>query len=103
MVRVVLAPDVVERFDEVADAVRDTNEPVIVERDGTPQLVLLSPDEFERLRRQDAERAWAVIERVQERNAERDPDAVLADVTAVVEEIRQERYDERQRAGTRRP
>ena len=38
---------------------------------------------------------WAVIERLQARNADVDPDEVLADVTAAVDEVRQEMYAER--------
>ena len=39
---------------------------------------------------------WVVIERLQARNADADPDAVIADVTAAVAEVRQEMYAERQ-------
>ena len=46
--------------------------------------------------------AWAAIEKVQERNADKDPDEVLADVTAEVEAVRQEMYEEQKAAKRRR-
>jgi PHD/YefM family antitoxin component YafN of YafNO toxin-antitoxin module len=81
----------------ILDAVCETREPVIIESDGIASAVMISPDEYERFRREQLERDWAVIQQVQERNADKDPDEVLRDVTAVVEEVRQELYDERQR------
>ncbi len=39
------------------------------------------------------ERFWRAIERIGERNADKDPDEVLRDVTELVEEVRQERYE----------
>ena len=44
------------------------------------------------------ERAWAVVERVRDHNADKDPDEILADVTAEVEAVRQELYERRQAA-----
>ena len=39
------------------------------------------------------ERFWRAVERIGKRNADKDPDDVLRDVTEVVEEVRQERYE----------
>ncbi|MBI2861444.1 MAG: hypothetical protein HYX89_01345 [Chloroflexi bacterium] len=44
-----------------------------------------------RPREEDAD--WSVLDRLAERNADKDPDEVLRDVTAVVEEVRRERYE----------
>jgi len=41
---------------------------------------------------------WAIIERIGERNKHLDPDEVLRHVTEIVEEVRQELYEEEQRA-----
>lgn len=54
----------------------------------------MCPDQFELLeteKQQCRERMWEAIERIGERNADKDPDEVLADVTAVVAEVRRER------------
>ncbi|HSH81134.1 MAG TPA: type II toxin-antitoxin system Phd/YefM family antitoxin [Herpetosiphonaceae bacterium] len=79
---------------DVLGSVYYTKEPVIVEKNGKPVAVIISPEDFRRLQEEDA-RDWAVIQAVGERHAEQDPDAVLADVTAEVEAVRREMYAER--------
>ena len=59
-------------------------------------------DEEAARRREIEERGWAAIERIQERNAHLDPDIVLAEVTAEVEAVRQEMYEQREKAKTSR-
>lgn len=89
---------------ELSLSVRDfpgslrTNEPVILDPDGDMIAVKLSREEYARLFAADQEerdRLWAVVDRVRERNAHLDPDEVLRDVTAIVEEVRKERHDQR--------
>jgi hypothetical protein len=58
--------------------------------------IAASPETEERAQRELRERAWAVIERIGERNADKDPDEELAFITEVVEEVRQERYERAQ-------
>jgi len=84
-------------FSDLLGLVYYTKEPVIVERKGKPFAVVISPEQYETMR-QEVEGAWATIDKVQERNADQDPDQVLRDVTAVVEAVRRERYAERQQA-----
>jgi hypothetical protein len=70
-------------------------------KNGRSTTVTINPEADERLRTQpDWQRAadWAVIDRLRERNADKDPDEVLRDVTEVVEEVRQERYERDQQA-----
>jgi hypothetical protein len=43
------------------------------------------------------ERFWRVVQEIGERNAHLDPDDVLREVTEVVEEVRQERYERARR------
>jgi len=83
-------------FSELLGSVYYTKNPVIVERKGKPFAVVISPEQYESLSKQQ-EKAWAVVEEIQARNRNKDPDEVLADVTKVVEEVRQERYDKRQK------
>jgi prevent-host-death family protein len=103
MVKTMSARDARAKFGGLLATVSSTGEPVIVEKRGKPAAAFISPEEFERYREWVVERAWATIERVQERNADLDPDEVLRDVTAVVEEVRQEMYEERRRAARERP
>ncbi len=87
-------------FSDVLNSVFYTKEPVIVEKKGRPVALIVSPDEYaayEEFRRARDARAWAAIEAVQARNADKDPDEILAEVTALVEEVRQERHDRRSR------
>lgn len=53
----------------------------------------VTDEEPEAKRAQQIEHFWQIIDRIQERNADKDPDEELAFITSVVEEVRQERYD----------
>lgn len=64
-----------------------------MERKGRPFTVVNNPEQDESLKAQQ-DRAWKAVERVQERNADKSPEEVLADVTAEVEAVRQERYEQ---------
>ncbi len=39
------------------------------------------------------ERFWQTVDRIRERNADKDPDEELTFITGVVEEVRQERHE----------
>src|SRR5229473_4131468 len=74
-------------------------EPVIVERKGKPLAVWISPEQFEKFeeyQKQAKERFFRAVDEVQRQNADEDPDAVLRDVTEIVEQVRKERYDRTQ-------
>lgn len=93
------ARDARANFSELLGTVYYTKEPVIVERKGKPFAVVISPEQFERLQKED--RAdWTRLDQLAERNADQDPDEVLQDVTAVVEEVRQEHYEKEHQAKT---
>jgi prevent-host-death family protein len=98
MVRTISAAEARANIDNVFAAAQNPDEPVIVEENGAPLVVVISPEEFERYRQQRIEEAWQAIDRMRERNAHLDPDEVLAEVTEVVEEVRRERYEAEQRA-----
>lgn len=74
-------------FADLLGSVFYTNEAVIVEKKGKPVAVVISPAAYQALQEASA-RDWAVIEELQARNADRDPDEVFADVTAAVGEVR---------------
>jgi prevent-host-death family protein len=91
MVRRVTSREARATFSELLGRVHYTQEPTIVEKNGKPFAVVISPEQFERL--QEAQQAaWALVDRVQARNADFDPDEVLADVTAEVEAVREARH-----------
>ncbi len=78
-------------FADLLGSVYYTGEAVIVEKKGKPVAVVISPAAYQALQEASA-RDWAMIEERQAANADRDPDAVLADVTAAVEEVHAERH-----------
>jgi len=79
--------------DFLDDSLREATTPLIVEDDGKPFAVVISPEEYERIDRDRRERAWNAVARIQQLNADEDPDEILEFVTSVVEEVRQEQYD----------
>jgi PHD/YefM family antitoxin component YafN of YafNO toxin-antitoxin module len=98
MVRTISASQARTNIDAIFASVKEADQDVIVEDQGIPVAVVISPERYEELVDQDAEADWAIIHEMQRRNAHLDPDEVLREVTAVVEEVRQERYEEQLRA-----
>lgn len=102
MVKRMSSKEARDNFADLLGSVYYTKEPVIVEKKGKPVAVLISTEQFETLERS-REQFWATVDQIRQRNADKDPDEVLADVTREVEAVRQEMYEERQRkaAGSR--
>lgn len=68
----------------------EDGETALVDGSGRRVAILVPPDEFDRYV---LARAWERVREIQDRNAHRDPDEILAEVTEIVEEVRQEMYD----------
>jgi PHD/YefM family antitoxin component YafN of YafNO toxin-antitoxin module len=88
-----------QNFFEVIASIGDSEETLIVDDAGETVAVVLSPEAYQKMA---YDRFWATVDRIRERNADKDPDEVYQDVTAVVEEVRQERYEAEQRRIARR-
>jgi prevent-host-death family protein len=101
MVRTISAPDAQANFGDLLDTVRGTHEAVVVEQNGEAVAVVISPEEFAKYRRSEEDGWWASIQRVKERNADRDPDEVFREVMDLVDEVRRDRRA-RQTADDRR-
>ncbi len=84
-----------EHFSDLLGLVYYTKEPVIVEKKGKPVAVVISLEQYEAIQKEE-ERLWQVADQIRNRNRDNDPDEVLRDVTAMVEEVRKTRYDKRQ-------
>jgi hypothetical protein len=72
---------------------------------GKPAAVLPRPETeglSDQERQQVMERFWQAVERIGERNADKDPDEELAFITEVVEEARQEHYERARREAEER-
>jgi hypothetical protein len=61
---------------------------------------MTSPEQFERYQRHVMGRFARALDEIDRRNTDADPDEVLREVTAIVEEVRQERYDRRRHLTT---
>jgi len=99
MVRTITARGATTNFADVLGTIAKTKETVIVEDAGQPVAVIVSPDDY---REQAWQRFWATVDRIRERNVDKDADEVYRDVTEVVEEVRQERYERELAAAERR-
>jgi prevent-host-death family protein len=84
-----------EHFSDLLGSVYYTKEPVIVEKKGKPIAVVISPEQYEAFQKEE-ERLWRVVDQIRDRNVSNDPDELLRDVTAVVEDVRKTRYDKRE-------
>lgn len=96
MVKTISTAEARANLGDVLNSVYYTKEPVLVQKKGKTVAVIISPEEYARIREGDA-RDWAIIRELGELNADKDPDEVMADVAAAVEEVRRERYEQQSR------
>lgn len=94
MTRKVSIDDAKTQIATLIGEVRSTGEPIIVEEAGDPQVVMVTADEYKRLVNFE-QRAWAVVDEIRERNADKDPDEILEDVTRAAESVRQKHFEKR--------
>jgi PHD/YefM family antitoxin component YafN of YafNO toxin-antitoxin module len=99
MVRTISARNATANFADVLGSISQSKETITVEEAVEPVAVVISPEDY---REQAWQRFWATVDRIRERNAEKDPDEIYRDVTEVVEEVRQERYERELAAAERR-
>lgn len=84
-----------DNFADLLGAVYYGKEPVMVEKQGRPFAVVLSPQEYERyekFKQAAKQRLFEIIEEIQAKNKDADYEQVLEDVTKEVEQVRQEEY-----------
>ncbi len=98
MVKTISRSQARANVDDVFASVKEADLDVIVEDQGLPVAVVISPERYEQFLEQEAQADWAIIHEMQQRNAHLDPDEVLKEVTEIVEEVRQAMYEERLRA-----
>ena len=80
-------------FTEVLSRVRQGDRAEIVDADGTALAVMMSPLDLERYEERTRRDFFDIVADIHARNWDVDPDEVLRDVTAVVEEIRKGRHE----------
>ena len=91
MTRTISGPELKNNLETILRTIGEERGSYVIEADGEPTAVLLSTVEYDELRR---EWAWGVVDQLGKLNADRDPDEIYEEVTKVVEEVRQELYDE---------
>lgn len=96
MVRRMSSKEARSNFSDIVGSVFYTKEPVVVEKNGKPMAVVISPDDYARYLKSEKQQLFQVIREIQEQNRDKDPEEMEADIAAAVEEVRQEEYDKRQ-------
>lgn len=76
-------------FSDVLGSVYYRNEPVVIEKNGKPVAVVISPQMFEVVER-DLKEAWESVQELRRLNADKDPEEVYAEVTAELAALRAE-------------
>jgi prevent-host-death family protein len=93
MTRTVSATEARIHFGDVLRAVHERGETIFVERSGKPQAVVLSIEEYERLRngKDQEDDWWTLAERSRERFARELGDRPMPDIVQIINESREER------------
>jgi prevent-host-death family protein len=90
-------------FADVLGQVYYTKEPVIVEKNGKPVAVVISPGDCERYRQNEKGQLFQVVHEIQERNRDQDLQEIEADIAAAVEDVRSLEHAEASATLRRRP
>lgn len=96
------ARDIQRGYKRVFDSVKKTKRPVVVMAKNAPQAAIISLEMLEDYNklRSDQE-LFAIIDEIQAKNRNKDPDEVWEDVTQSVEEVRREMYEQEKAKGGR--
>lgn len=101
MTRHMSAKEARDNFSDLIGSVYYSDEPVVVEKKGRPFAVVISPREYERYQAWAKEQFFGLVDTIQARAPDVDEEALLAEITAEVEAVRQERYEQRATARRR--
>jgi prevent-host-death family protein len=81
-----------ERFSDIVSRAYYKNEPTIVERQGKPMAVVISPEQYAQLQRQGRQELFEIIRAIHDRNRDADPAEIEAEIDAAVAEVRQDEH-----------
>lgn len=98
--RKVKIEDARKDYDALIDEASTGYRRVVLEKDGVPAAVIISPKEYERMLLRDArqERALEVVDRIKAAFADVPEDELQREIDKAVQEVRQEMREERRRA-----
>lgn len=91
-----------DHFADLLSSVHYGKQPIVVEKQGKPFAVLISPEDFARLRDMALDDLASVVETIHEENTMLDSDVVYREVTEVVEQVRHERHEQQAHTPHRR-
>lgn len=91
MERVLRVTEALEHFDELIREVAESKEAIIVEDDGTPQVVILSVTEYERLRMNHSGNWLEHVDKVREQIGQELGGRTLPQPEEIIREMREER------------
>jgi len=93
----IAARDIQRGYKKVFDSVKKTKRPVVVMANNTPQAAIISLEMLEEYNRLQAEQnAFALIDEIRAKNRGKNAESVYDEVTKLVEQVRQERYEKTQ-------
>lgn len=81
-----------EKFSDIVSRAYYRNEPTIVERQGKPMAVVISPEQYARFQEQDKRELFTAIRAIHDRNRDADPAEIEADIAAAIADVRQEEH-----------
>lgn len=94
--RRISAKEARDNFTDLLGTVFYGKEAVVVEKQGRPFAVVISPQQYDNFKKIAKERFFEIVDEIQTKNKNVNPKKVLRDVTKVVEEVRQEIYEKEQ-------
>lgn len=90
----VSAREIQRRYKKILEKVKRTKKPIVVMSDNKPQAAIVSLDILEEYNKfKSDQELFSIIDKLQAKNRDEDPDKVLKDVTEAVEEVRRELYE----------
>jgi prevent-host-death family protein len=93
MTNVVSVTQTRDNLSEILGRVKFGEEIITIEKKGKPYAVIISPEQYEAYQKAAKEKLFAVVEKIQSRNAQYSEEEVMKDVTEAVEEVRQETHE----------
>ncbi|MGI8420481.1 MAG: type II toxin-antitoxin system Phd/YefM family antitoxin [Candidatus Levyibacteriota bacterium] len=91
---VVNVTQVRDNLSDILGRVKFGEEIVTVEKKGKPYAVIISPEQYEAYQKAAKEKLFSLVDKIQSRNTQYSEEEVMKDVTQVVEEVRQETYEQ---------
>lgn len=84
-----------DNFSDILGRAYYRSEPTIVEKQGKPMAVVISPEQYAQFQQQQKQSLFQTIDEIHERNRDVDPAVIESEVAQAVTDVRQERHAQR--------